>query len=396
MSGPLSGIKVVDLSRFVPGMYCSMLMGDMGAEVIAIEEPIRTPDSKAAAGPSANGKETDEALATSPLFRNKRRMELNLKSTTGKEVFYRLAKQADVVLEGFRPGVVKRLGVDYDTVRALNPRVVYCSITGYGQSGPFSNLPGHDINYLAITGAGSIIGDKNGPPVLPYNFIGDFAGGTLFGLSGIVMALLARERIGKGQYVDVSMADGVASLMTLPLAQYFGTGKVAQRGMELINGGYACYNYYGTRDGRYLAVGCAEPWFYANLCRALGREEFIPHQFEASKQEEIFAHFQEVLLTKTRDEWFDFLSRVDVCVSKVQTLDEVIADPQLVHRGMFTTVRTPGVSHGKQVGIPFKMSETPGAVRAAAPPRGQDTETVLRELHFSEREIQRLRESDVI
>ncbi len=318
-------------------------------------------------------------------------MELNLKAPEGRDVFYRLCGDADVVLEGFRPGVVKRLAVDYETVKRINPRIVYCSITGYGQTGPYAQLPGHDINYLALTGISSLIGPRDGPPVIPYNFIGDYSGGTMYALSGILMALLVREKTGQGQYVDVAMADGAMSLMTGAMASYFGTGQVPARGSDLLTGGYACYSYYQAKDGKWLALGCAESWFHANLCKALGREDFIPDQYNDARQPEMFAFFRERLRTRTRDEWFEVLTKADVCVSKVNTLDEVPSDPHVRHRQMITRVRTPRGAEVSQVGVPFKLSASPGAVRTTSPKRGEHTHAVLRALGMSAGEIEGLR-----
>jgi len=390
MTMPLEGIKVLDLSRLAPGPYCTMILGDLGADILKVEGPRE--------GRLATVMAIEErAIAYNALERNKRSIVLNLKLEPARKIFYQLAEKADVIVEGFRPGVVKRLGVDYDTIKEINPRLIYCSLTGYGQDGPYSNLVGHDVNYISIGGALGIMGIPGGAPTIPSNIVADFAGGGTNAAVGILAALIARDKTGKGQYVDIGMADGVVSLMSMPLSRYFETDEVPARGNELLTGGVPYYSVYEAKDGKYVSIGCLEPWFYENLCRALGREDFISHQAAVGeKKDEIFSAFREIFRTKTRDEWFDYLSQWDICVGKVYTLDELSNDPQLIHRKMILELDHPELGKVKQPGISLKLSQTPGSIRSFGPALGQHTEEVMLDLGYSKERIEELRKEGTI
>jgi len=391
---PLEGIHVLDLSRLAPGPYCSMLLGDMGADVLMVEAPPEALHSVAVPHLRAeNEDEAERALAYNALARNKRSIVLNLRTQEARQVFYRLAESADVVLEGFRPGVVKRLGVDYETLRPLNPRLVYCSLSGYGQDGPYVNMVGHDINYISVGGALGAIGWPDQPPAIPLNVIADFAGGGLHAAFAILAALLAREKTGRGQFVDIAMSDGVMYLLAMPFTMYFYNGSVVRPGQHLLNGAAPNYNVYETSDGGWISLGSLEPHFYANLCRAMGREDFIPHQYDASKREEIFSYFREQFRTRTRGEWFEHLRQHDICVAPVYSLDEAAADPHNRARGMVVEVDHPKLGPVRQVGIGPKLSETPGQVRTTAPRPGQHTDEVLASLGYAPEQIEGLRAS---
>ena len=394
MSLPLEGIKVLDLSRLAPGPYCTMTLGDLGADVLKVEGP-----REGKLAPTGRNIAVDEERAAvyNSLERNKRSIVLNLRSEEARQIFYQLAKGADVIVEGFRPGVVKRLKVDYDTVKEMNPRIIYCSVTGYGQDGPYNNMVGHDINYISIGGALGIIGIPGGAPVIPANLIADFAAGGMNSTIGILAAIIAREKTGRGQYVDMGLADGVVSLMAQGLSGYFGGGPVSERGNALLTGGVPQYNIYETKDGKYVSIGCLEPWFWEPLCRALGREDFIPHQdATGEKMEETFSAFREIFRTRTRDEWFDYLSQWDICVGKVYDVDELSSDPQLAHRNMILELDHPKYGKVKQVGISQKLSDTPGSIRSFGPLHGQHTEEVLLELGHTRERIGELRREGVI
>jgi len=344
----------------------------------------------------AGGEEAERILAHNALGRNKRSIVLNLRKEEARQVFYRLAESVDVVLEGFRPGVVKRLGVDYDTLRPLNPRLVYCSLSGYGQDGPYAAMVGHDINYISIGGALGAIGWPGQPPAIPLNVIADFAGGGLHAAFAILAALLAREKTGRGQYVDIAMSDGVMYLLAMPLTLYFYNGTVVRPGEHLLNGAAPSYNLYQTKDSGWISLGSLEPHFYANLCRALGREDFIPYQYDASKREEVFAYFREQFRTRTRDEWFEYLRQSDICVAPVYSLDEAAADPHNQARHMVVEVDHPRLGPVRQVGIGPKFSETPGQVRTTAPRAGQHTDEVLASLGHTREQIEGLRASGAV
>ena len=400
MTMPLEGIKILDLSRLAPGPYCSMLLGDMGADVLLIEEAGTPSGRRAAQAATPDPNAARRASAGNALGRNKRSIRLNLKSDEAREIFYRLADEADVVLEGFRPGVVKRLGVDYDTLSARNPRLVYCSLSGFGQDGPYAQRVGHDINYISIGGALGMIGSagKGGRPAIPVNVLADFAGGGLMAAFAILCALQARERTGRGQTVDIAMSDGVMSLITSMAGQHFATGDNIEPGESMLNGAAPHYNVYECSDGRWFSVGALEPWFYANLCTVMGREDFIAEQgtSDAAKVEEIYDHFAARFKTKTADEWFEILNEVDVCAAPVLTLEEAFNDPHNLARKMVVEVETPGVGKVKQVGIAPKLSDTPGQVRAPAPTPGQHTDAVLADLGFDAETIAKYHEGEIV
>ena len=394
MAMALEGIKVVDLSRYAPGFYVSMYLGDMGADVIRVEEP-------ATSGRRAEFKdvpleykamEDQRGAAYNALERNKRKIALNLKDEDAREVFYKLVADADVVLEGSRPGVAQRLGVDYETCREINPRIVYCSLTGFGQDGPYARKAGHDINYISIAGALGLVGQRDGTPSIPANLVADYAGGAQFAIIGVLTALLARQHTGKGQFVDIAMTDGVVSLMVQFTQQFFKDGDVPRPASMRLNGGVAHYNVYQAKDGRWVAVGANEPYFFANLCKLVGRPDLAEHQFDPERGGEIESALREAFKTRPAQEWHDLMAAEDTCVTKVYDLQEVFADPQIVHRQMVMELQHETVGTVRQVGFPVKLSETPASVRRFAGAKGQDTDDLMRELGYAPEEIQRLRE----
>jgi crotonobetainyl-CoA:carnitine CoA-transferase CaiB-like acyl-CoA transferase len=402
MTMPLEGITVLDLTRLAPGPYCTMILADLGADVIKIEEPGPPTGRRAeqAGGLSLGsplGFGVDRHTPHWALNRNKRTVGLNLKHDEARQIFYQLAERADVVVEEFRPGVAKRLGIDYETLHPRNPRLIYCAVTGYGQSGPYKDLVGHDINYISMAGCLGMIGEKGGPPVIPHNLIADFAGGGMHGAIGVLAALLARERTGRGQFVDIAMTDGVYSLLVSQLSTYFATGMAPQRGQTLLDGGAHFYNLYETKDGKWLSIGSIEPWFYANLCRALGREDLLACEVvEAEQREDMKGILRDIFKTKTRDEWFEILTRNDICVGKVYDLDETANDPHLRAREMIVEVDHPELGKVKQVGISVKLSDTPGQIRFLAAPMGTHTEEILTVLGHSQEKIAELRAAGAI
>ena len=404
----LEGIRVLDLSRTIIGTFCTMILGDFGAEVIKVEVPpqagersigVITPDRSP----------IDEAGRKEIAFyspsRNKKSIAINISTEEGRQIFYKLAEEADCILEALRPGVTKRLGIDYETISKLNPRVVYCSITGYGQDGPYCDLPGHDGCYLATSGILGLIGERDRKPVVPLNLVGDLAGGALHAAIGSLLALMARERTGKGQHVDISMTDAAVSLLWAHSMDYFSKNVIAQRGVGAMGGAFPYHNIYEAKDGKLVFIACIEPWFWERLCRELGREDFIPYHFssdhllsdpEGEKWPEIFAFLKEAFLTKSRDEWFEQLRQKDIPVAKVQTIDEVFSDPQVLHRQMVVEVDHPTAGKVRQTGIPIKLGDTPGEVRSLSPLLGGHTETILLDLGYGEKYIRKLREEGVV
>ena len=392
----LDGIKVVDLSRMAPGPFCTMVLGDLGADVIRVEEPGGGRMARER-GAGVDESQARRSAAFNALNRNKRSIALNLKDPSAQRVLRELVMDADVFVEGFRPGVVSRLGCDYETMIGINPRLVYCSLSGYGQDGPYVGLVGHDINYISVGGALGMIGSPDGPPVIPYNIVADFAGGGLHAATAILAAIIARGHTGRGQYVDVAMSDGVAYMLASMMSAYFADGIVPAPGAMALNGAAPYYNVYKCRDGRYLSVGCIEPWFWASLCRALDREDLISIQFDTGRAEYIKSELHDIFITRERDEWWETLSAMDnIAVAKVSTLEEVTSDPQNLHRNMVIQAGEVDGQPVRQVGIGPKLSDTPGSVRFAGATTGQHTNETLAELGYSDDEIARLRESGAV
>ncbi|MBI4516563.1 MAG: CoA transferase [Deltaproteobacteria bacterium] len=367
---PLQGLKLLDLSRQLPGPFASMMLADLGADVLVIAAP------------------NDPMGLGLPLVqRNKRSMTLNLKAPAGKEIFNRLAQDADIILEGFRPGVSERLGIDYATMAALNPRLIYCSISGYGQDGPYRNQVGHDINYLGYAGVLGISGPAGGPPVSAGVQIADIGGGAQMAVIGILAALLARQHTGRGQYLDISMMDGSVTWNVFHMLMYLVTGSLPQRGQTRLTGHHPCYAIYETSDGKYVTVGALEEHFWKNLCVALGVEDFIPDQFaEGARREEMFRVIREKFCSQTQAEWLKQLAPIDICFGPVSDICEVFEDPQVRHRGLL-----PVIDGQRAVASPLKFSQTPPRPPSLPPDFGQHSAEVLRELGFSDADIQRLK-----
>jgi len=401
----LDNVKILDLTRAGPGPYCTMILGDLGAEVIKIEAPPAVGGRQAGSFHSPAGEQAKTEAAYQCLNRNKRSVSLNLRSDEGHGFFHQLVKDTDIIVEGFRPGVVKRLGIDYEATSRINPGIIYCSITGYGQDGPYSGLSGHDINYISMGGALSMIGEAGGPPAIPLNLVADYGGGGANAVIGILGALIVRGKTGKGQYIDISLTDSAIYLNCAVTPNYFYNQVVPLRQSIWPNGGYPYYNIYQTKDGGYITIGCLEPWLWDNFCRAIGKEDFIPVQFEVDhfvyppqgdQWQEVSSYLKQTFLTRTRDEWFDFLSQKDVPVGKVYSMDEVFADPQVLHRQMVIEVEHPTEGKVKQVGLPIKLADTPGEVRSLGPVLGEHTEEVLTALGYNRKKIDELRQDGII
>jgi alpha-methylacyl-CoA racemase len=396
--GVLDGIKILELARVPPAEMPAMILADMGAEVLKIDSP--DPER-----PGGN----DWVRRTIHSFtnRNKRSMTLDMKTPDGQAIFRKLAAGADVIVEGFRPGVMKRLGADYETLRASNPRLIYCSLSGFGQDGPYRDYPAHDMNYLSLAGVLGLIGEAGSKkPVIPLNLVADYAGASLHGALGIALALFARERTGRGQHVDVSYLDTTVSLLaaTPNMRFFFSDGMAPRRGEGFLGGSYPYYAIYETRDDKLLTIGCTEPWLWANFCKAIGRpdlERFArkPDQFvRAANGEEAAARneIEKIIKTRDRDDWYERLVKADVCVGKVYDIEEMVNDPQINHRQMIVDVEHPTHGRVRQFGVAIKLSETPGTVRSAAPLSGEHTDVVLKDLGFGAVDIAGLRARKVI
>ena len=395
MTTPLEGLKIIELSRMAPGPgpYCAMLLSDLGAEVIRI---VPASGRAAEAVFAMSSEEEERTRAYDPEGRNRKCIMLNFKSDEALEVFYKLVETADVVVEGMRAGVVKRLKVDYDTLKEKNPRIIYCSLTGYGQTGAYKSLVGHDVNYISVAGALGMVKETGRKPIPPSNILGDYAGGSLQAAIGILAAVIARERTGRGQCLDVAMVDGVISLMHFAIANQFQSGGQGAGQADIFTGKMPHYNVYETRDGKFISVGPLEPAFFHNLCKAIGREDLIALEWRIDKWDELTAGFEETFITRTRDEWFAILKETDTCIAPVYSVDEVFDDPHVQERDMLVELDHPKLGKIKQVGVPIKFSDTPGEVRSLAPAPGEHTDEVLLELGYSQQQIDELRKSGAI
>lgn len=345
----LEGISVLDLTRLLPGAVATQWLADFGATVIKIEQP--------QIGDYARQHFiTGEA---NPIFdltnRGKKSVTLDLKDESGKQSFLKLAATADVLIEGFRPEVMDRLGLGFEALRAKNPRLVYCALTGYGPDGPYAALAGHDINYLALSGVLDLMGPKEAPALAGIQ-IADLAGGSMQAVIGILLALEARHRTGRGQRVDISMFAGSAAMMPIPLSRFEATGRPPERGNELLNGGYACYQIYAAADGSFVTVGALEPKFWQNLCRELGCEDLIAQQY-ATDQQPLKSRLAERFRERHAEEWFRLLGAKDCCVAPVRNLRDAIHDYPA------TPVPT--------------LSETPGRSSGRAPKLGEHNQELL-------------------
>ena len=397
----LEGIKVLDFCRNAPGMFATTVLADLGADVLMIERPMdetRAAYEKLVAGIDGEDDERRHA-AFNALQRNKRSLALNLKRFEAQKIFQKLAETADVVVEGFRPGVMGRLGAGYEKVRSINPRAVYCSVSGYGQDGPYSQMAGHDINYISFAGALGLIGPQNGRPAIPLNLIADYAGGGLCGAVGILAALMAREKTGKGQYVDIAMSEGVLYMLSGLVSDVLSRGILAERGGNRLNGGAPYYNVYRTKDDKYFSIAAIEPWFWENLCRSVGLEDLLPYQDATGhKKAEVEQALTDTFSAKTRDEWFETLKDANISVGKVYSLEEALDDPHAQHRGMVLEIESSAIPEGKvrQVATSIHLSETPGQVRHLGSVTGQHTANVLEELGFDAAAVADLKQRQVV
>lgn len=381
MPQALAGIRVLDLSRLLPGPYCSMILADLGAEVLRIEDK----------------RFATEGPGMPTVMRNKRHMTLNLKHPQGQEIFYRLAQRADVILEGFRPGVAVRLGIDYPRIKKINESIIYCSLSGYGQDGPYKDMVGHDINYLSFAGILSLNREIGRKPVIPPIQIADIAAGGMFAALGIMAALIYRQKSGQGQYIDIAMLDGLIAMLPFLATLFWESAEELKGNTTLLSGRFPCYNIYETKDGQYISIGALEHRFWVNLCRKLGREDFIPYQFAGGeKREEIFHFLQNTFQQKTREEWMIELRDVDVCLGKVLSLEEALNGPQVKHRKMVVEFLDSQKGRQKYLASPIKLSATPPSIRQAAAEFGEHTEEVLRELGLGQEEIKKLKEEGVV
>jgi crotonobetainyl-CoA:carnitine CoA-transferase CaiB-like acyl-CoA transferase len=394
MSRPLDDVKILDLTRLLPGGFCTLLLADLGADVIKVEDTGQGDYVRWA--PPYYGSEEQTPLGTRSaiylsLNRNKRSVRLDLKQEGGRQALLKLVEGADVLVESFRPGVLDKLGVGYDALREANPALVYCPITGYGQDGPHRDRAGHDQNYLGLNGILGLTGEAGGPPIQSGAQIADLGGGALMAAVGILAALQEARRSGEGQMVDISMTDGSLAWLAMEAGRYFGSGEVPERGDIMLSGGIVCYRPYAAADG-WVTCGALEPKFWGRFCKAVGREDLIEHQF-AKAGSDPHRQVEEIFKTKTREEWKAFNDEHDAMIEPILDLDETLQSELVREREMVITYEQPEFGEVKQLGFPIKLSRTPADVHRPAPALGEHTAEVLTDAGYSAEEVQALEEA---
>jgi alpha-methylacyl-CoA racemase len=394
VSRPLEDVKILDLTRLLPGGFCTLLLADLGADVVKVEDTGQGDYVRWA--PPYYGSEEQTPLGTRSaiylaLNRNKRSIRVDLKQDQGRQALIKLAESADVLVESFRPGVLEKLGVGYEVLRQANPALVYCPITGYGQTGPNRDRAGHDMNYLGLNGVLGLTGEAGGPPIQSGAQIADLGGGGLMAAVGILAALQEARRSGDGQMVDISMTDGSLAWLVMEAGRYFGSGEVPKRGEVMLSGGIICYRPYEAKEG-WVTCGALEPKFWTAFCRGVGREDLIEHQFDRPGSG---AHREvaEIFKTKTREEWRAFNDDHDAMIEPILDLDEALASELIREREMVISYEQPEFGEIKQLGFPIKLSRTPASVERPAPALGEHTAEVLTEAGYSAGEVQALEES---
>ena len=379
MTFALDGIRILDSAHQYPGPYCSMLLGDLGAEIIKVERPDGGDPGRFWPGFFRS------------INRNKKSITLDLKKSDARDILYRLVERSDVFTEGFRPGVASRIGINYDTLQKINPRLIYCSISGYGQDGPYRDLPGHDVNYMALAGMLQEFKDKSGNITLPTIAIGDLSSG-MFAVIGILTALMAREKTGKGQYIDISMFDGLVSWMSTRLGSFFANAPS--------EGEYdAGYGVFNASDGKAFTLGIAhENWFWDRLCSATHLYELQGlGQLERKDQREALVDkLKTTFSQKPRDEWIKILIEADVPVAPVHTVEDVVNDPHVIFREMIQDISLSSGEMNKQVNFPIKLFGTPGKIQLPPPELGEHNKDILYWLGYATEEIERFKNEGVI
>jgi alpha-methylacyl-CoA racemase len=382
----LDGITVLDFASVGPAARCSRILADYGATVIKVAPP-----------PQKGSVQIQPPFFAYSGHRGMKRVQIDLKAAAGKAALMHLAAAADVVIESFRPGVVDRLGIGYADLKRVNERIIYCSTSGYGQDGPYAQWAGHDLNYLALGGFLDCTGRRSdGGPPIPGATVADSAGGGMQAAIAILAALVRRSVTGQGEYLDVSVAEGVLFLMSLHIDQHLATGEAPGPGHDILTGRYACYDVYQARDGKWLAVGAIEPAFYANLCTALGCEQWIAHQTDDARQNEIRAAFRAAFATRDRDDWVAQLGPANTCVAPVYAVAELVNDPHFRDRHVF--VEATHDAHGKfrQLGPVLAGADRTPTTSAVRDPAATDTDDLLRAAGVSEQEIAHMRRQGVV
>lgn len=390
---PLAGLKVVDLSRLLPGPYTTQILGDLGADVLKIEDT-QAGDYLRWEHRVSKG----ENPAFLQLNRNKRGLTLNLKHEAGREIFKKIIAEADILLESFRPGVMARLALGYEDLQAINPRLIYCAISGYGQDGPYKDRPGHDLNYIGYAGLLGITGKADQTPSIPGMQVADLAGGAMMAVTGILAAVYGRQATGRGRFIDISMTAGVTGLLPFQAAFYLATGYPVRREAWTLNGGLPEYNVYETADGKYLSVGALEPKFFSRLCELIGLSDYAEVNARGPRRQEIKAALTKRFKEKSRAEWLALLAEDETCVGAVYDFEEVFDDPQGQAFGLTLEAEHPKGGQVRQLGLPFKLDNLPPEqiARRPAPEFGQHNSAILTALGYSEAEIAELKAAGTI
>ena len=396
MSQPLSGIRVLDLSRLLPGAYATQMLADFGADVIKVEEPGSGDYGRFMPPQGAGGM----SLYFIAINRNKRSMTLNLKSAKGREIFQRMVRQADVVLESFRPGVMERLGLGYEQLKEINPGLVYCAISGYGQDGPYRLRAGHDLNYAGYAGLLHYNRGRYGEPAMPPTQLGDLAGGSFMAVIGILTALVERAQSGTGRMVDVSMTEGVMSLLPLAATAYLNSGEAPIPGRSGLDGGLPCYNIYETQDGKHVTLAALEYKFWHTFCTHIGHLELLPFHVPVGpgEREQAIDMLRAIFKTRTRDEWVAELAEIDTCFGPVYTLEEALNDPQAQARGVSVNSQVADETASAFRTLPSfpRISGVEQEQRYSAPGMGEHTVELLQAIGYSEAEIGQFKAGGVI
>jgi len=386
----LDGLCVLDLSRLLPGPLCTMILSDLGADVIKVEQP-KIGDYVRAAPPLIG----DSGAAFLMLNRNKRSITLNLKNIEAQVIFCKLVAKADVFVESFQPGVADRLGVGYSVLSKLNERIVYSSISGYGQSGPYRDMVGHDLTYMAYSGAIGATGSRGGPPTIPAIQVSDILGGIYAALA-IAAALYRREKTGKGDFIDISLMDVAVASMIMPLSFYF-AGASTEKGASLLSGGAPFYNVYETADGKFISIAALEQKFWIELCTLLRLEKYSDQQLASPNvTRQIHQELAEFFRQKNRDEWLRILNEHEIPCAPVYDVSEVPLDPHVRARKMIFEIGTEEFGKLNQLATPIRMFHNPLNVRSAPPKLGQHTLEILRGLGYSTKDVERLRTEGAI
>ena len=391
MSYPLKNLKILDLTYLLPGPYGTMMLADLGADIIKVENP-NNPDMLRMLPPIVNG----ISAVYAHINRGKKSLALDLKSPESKNIIYKLIKDYDIIIEQFRPGVMEKLGFGYNDLNKINPSIIYCSITGYGQTGSYSQRAGHDINYMALSGVDSFSGRKATGPSLHGIQIADIASGAKNMVIGILAAYIKRQATGQGDHIDISITDGVFAMSAFTTAAYLEGETLPQPETQMLNGG-GIYDYYATSDGRYLSVGPIEPKFFQSFCQAIGYTDIL-NNIDFSP-EAVLMHkknIAKIIASKPLSYWITVFSSIDACIEPVRTLEEAIANPPLSERDMIVSITDVKGSTFKQIGNPIKFSSQNYIAQSAGVSLGYNNDEILQSIGYNKDTIEQLYKTKVI